>query len=422
MTNLRIKLSIFINFFLFAILMNSVGTVILQVQRYFGVLESSAAVLEICKDVSLAAASFAVASFIIAIGYKKSMLIALAVMTVACFTIPFVKSFIAIKILFALTGACFGLMKISILGSIGLVTKNEKEHLSMMNFIESFFMIGILAGYLIFSNYINDADAGSGIWFNVYYLLGTFSAIAFFLQLFSPLDETPVKKEGKSSVKEEVAGMMKLVFVPLIILFVSSVFLYTLVEQSIMCWLPTFNNKQLQLASSMSIQASGILAFSIAAGRFFAGFIMKKVNWFKVLIFCLLAISILVMVTLPFTSQPSDKQINNWSQVPVVAYIFPLIGFFLAPVYPVINSVVLSSLPANKHALMAGLIIIFSSAGGMSGSVITGFIFQSYGGKTAFYFSLVPIGILMVMLFIFRVNKEKRNGTDSYKNLRVALG
>jgi len=421
MTNLKIKLSIFINFFLFAILLNSVGTVILQVQRYFGVLESSAAVLEIFKDVSLAAASFAVVSFIMNIGYKKSMLIALAVMTVACFVVPFIKTFFAVKVLFALTGACFGLMKISILSSIGLVTKNEKEHLSMMNFIESFFMIGILAGYFIFSNYINDADAGSGQWFNVYYVLGAFLAIAFFFLLFSRLDETPVKKGGKPLIKEEFAAMKKLVLVPLIILFVSSVFLYTLVEQSIMCWLPTFNNKQLQLASSMSIQVSGILAFSIAIGRFFAGFLIKRINWFKVLCFCLLAISVLVIVTLPFTSQSPGKQISSWSQVPVVAYIFPLIGFFLAPVYPVINSLILSSLPGNKHALMAGLIIIFSSVGGMTGSVITGFIFQSFGGKTAFYFSLIPVGLLLMMLFIFRRNKERRNEASAYKNLQVAL-
>src|SRR5882757_3397316 len=119
MPNLRIKSSIFINFFLFAILLNSVGTVILQVQRYFGVMESSAAVLEVFKDISLAIASFAIASFILRIGYKKSMLVALVIMTITCFSIPYIKTFFAVKILFALTGVCFGLMKISVLATIG---------------------------------------------------------------------------------------------------------------------------------------------------------------------------------------------------------------------------------------------------------------------------------------------------------------
>src|SRR5215831_4634610 len=161
MSNLRIKLSIFINYFLFAILLNSVGTVILQVQRYFHVDEVSASVFEPCKDLSIAVTSFLVASFIAKIGYKKSMLLSLGLMTITCLIIPSVGTFIAIKLLFIITGVCFALIKVSVFGTIGLITKNEKEHISVMNFIESFFMIGILAGYFIFSQFIDDKDAAS---------------------------------------------------------------------------------------------------------------------------------------------------------------------------------------------------------------------------------------------------------------------
>ena len=38
---------------------------------------------------------------------------------------------------------------------------------------------------------------------------------------------------------------------------------------------------------------------------------------------------------------------------------------------------------------------------------ITGNIFEAYGGQTAFYFSLVPIGILIICLFFFnRIQKK----------------
>jgi uncharacterized membrane protein YsdA (DUF1294 family) len=50
---------------------------------------------------------------------------------------------------------------------------------------------------------------------------------------------------------------------------------------------------------------------------------------------------------------------------------------------------------------MAGLIILFSALGGSTGSLITGNIFEHYGGKTAFYFSLIPIAILIISLFVF---------------------
>ena len=51
---------------------------------------------------------------------------------------------------------------------------------------------------------------------------------------------------------------------------------------------------------------------------------------------------------------------------------------------------------------MSGLIVVFSALGGTTGSIITGHIFEAYGGQTAFYFSLIPVAILCILLFIFK--------------------
>lgn len=394
---------------------------ILQVQRYFGVLESSASVIEIFKDVSLALASFLLASFISRVGYKRSMLIALAIMAIACFVIPFIKTFLAVKILFAVAGACFGLMKISILGTIGIITDNEKSHLSMMNFIESVFMIGIVSGYFIFSRYIDDARPDSAHWFNAYYLLGVLSLVAFLFLLFLPMKEEKATLSLNADFKNNFSALLRLFFLPFVITFIGSVFLYTLIEQGIMCWLPTFNNKQLQVSSSMSVMITSLLAISIAAGRLVAGVLLKKMDWYKLLLFCLGAIFLLIIFTLPFTRQQGGI-VENWSQIPAVAFIFPLIGFFMAPLYPVINSVILSSLPKSKHGLMAGLIIIFSSLGGMFGSVITGLLFQSYGGKAAFYFSLLPVVALIAVLYGFKKNRKTFNLYNQKKMTKLVIG
>jgi FHS family glucose/mannose:H+ symporter-like MFS transporter len=409
MPTLRIKFSIFINYFLFAILLNSVGTVILQAQHYFGASESAASVLEPFKDLSIAVTSFIVASFITRIGYKKSMLIALGLVALGCFLIPSVKSFTAVKLLFAITGASFALTKVSVYGTIGLITKDNKEHISMMSFIESFFMVGIFSGYFIFSNFIDDKNPSSAHWFNVYYLLGVLSSIAFILLLTSPLDESAARVEKKVPLSDDIAGMLKLIILPVVISFLVCAFIYVLIEQSIMSWLPTFNNKVLQLPSSISIQMASVLAASYALGRFFAGVVMKKFSWFIVLIFCLAAAAVLVLLALPLANSAAGvKQITGWADVPLAAYIFPLIGFLLAPIYPAINSVILASLPKSKHGFMSGLIVVFSALGGTLGSVITGFIFQYYGGKTAFYFSLVPMSILAAALFIFDKIKNRK--------------
>ena len=75
MKNLGVKLSLFLNYFVFAILLNSVGIVILKSLNNYGVDEASASVLEAFKDLPIAIVSFIVASFLPRLGYKKAMLI-----------------------------------------------------------------------------------------------------------------------------------------------------------------------------------------------------------------------------------------------------------------------------------------------------------------------------------------------------------
>ncbi len=413
MNNWRIKLSLFINYFVFAILLNSVGTVILQVQNNYAVTQGAASILEAFKDLSIAIASFLVASYISRIGYKRSMLLALAFVIIACLCMPVVGGFAMTKILFAVTGVSFALIKVSVYATIGLVTSNKKDHASFMNFIESFFMIGILAGYFIFGAFVDNSNPASTSWLSVYYLLAGISAAAFILLLTSRLDESSVKEEEGKSFGDDFADMVKLAIKPLVLIFIISAFFYVLIEQSIMSWLPTFNSQVLHLSTRLSIQMASILAISTAVGRFIAGFLLRKIHWLKVLITCLLLAAVLVVLVIPLASKIHIVSVDSWLAAPFVAYMFPLIGLLIAPVYPAINSVILSSLPLRQQGPMSGLIVIFSALGGTTGSIITGHIFEAYGGQTAFYFSLVPVTILIVSLIFFNRLQKKDAAVSS---------
>jgi fucose permease len=402
MQNWQIKLSLFLNYFVFAILLNSVGTVILQVQNNFGVSQSGASVLEAFKDLSIAIVSFLVSSYITRIGYKNAMLIALGVVATACFIMPFTASFWTTKLLFAAVGSSFALIKMSVYSTIGLVTRDKKEHISLMNFIESFFMVGILMGYFIFSYFVDDNNPQSSAWLKVYYLLGGISLAAFLLLLSAPLDESSVKAEPGASMAADFGKMFQLMALPLVIVFVICAFFYVLIEQSIMSWLPTYNQQVLKLPAALSIQMASILAGSTALGRFLAGILLKKLNWHLVLSTCLILAGALVIVAVPLAHGIGDRVVTGWGNAPLAAFVFPLIGLLLAPIYPAINSLILSALPTQQHGLMSGLIIIFSALGGTTGSIITGNIFEHFGGQNAFYFSLFPIGIMLVALYFFK--------------------
>ena len=400
MKNWQIKLSIFINYFIFAILLNSVGTVILQVQRNFDVSKSAASILEGFKDIPIAICSFLLASFLPKIGYKKAMLIALALVTVMSFIIPFADNFWHFKLLFFTVGISFALIKVSVFATIGLITKDIKEHSSFMGLLEGTFMIGVLLGNILFSLFIDNDNPKSSTWLNVYWILGGLSVLAFFLLMTAELDESASKIEG-SSLSKDFGEMLRLIILPLVIVFIVCVFLFVLIEQSFQTWTPTFYKDILKVPASMSIQAGAILAGAFAVGRFASGIILRRFHWIWVVSICLITCAMLVILTLPFTQGIVTSENTNWGNAPLGAYLFPIMGIFLAPIYPTINSVILSSLPKYLHSSMSGLIVVFSALGGTTGSIITGHVFEAFTGQTAFYLSLIPMMILIVCLLVF---------------------
>ena len=120
-----IKWAMYLNYFVFAILLNSVGIVILKAQRNYGVDELEASILEAFKDLPIAIVSFLVASFLPRIGYKRAMLIGLGLVYMACIVMYLGNSFATAKLLFASVGVTFALIKVSVYPPMGTVTENQ---------------------------------------------------------------------------------------------------------------------------------------------------------------------------------------------------------------------------------------------------------------------------------------------------------
>jgi len=201
-----IRLSLYLNYFVFAILLNSVGIVILKAQKVYGVDEVEASILELFKDMPIAIVSFLIASFLPRIGYKKSMLAGLLLVAVACISMYFGNSFWSAKILFACVGVSFALIKVSVYAMIGIVTESKEEHNSLMSSIEGVFMFGIALAYFLFPAFNNESDPNS--WLNVYWLLAAISLLSFAFLLFAKFDNV-VEIPG-TNLMEDFAEMWKL--------------------------------------------------------------------------------------------------------------------------------------------------------------------------------------------------------------------
>ena len=410
MNKQRILFALFLIYFVFAILLNSVGTVILQVIGNYGVSKAGASVLEGFKDLPIAVVSFLVASFLPRIGYKKAMLAGLALVTLACMAMPLVPAFLTTKLLFLCVGVAFALVKVSVYSTLGLIASDRKQHASIMNTLEGFFMVGVLSAYWVFGYFIDSSNPQSQSWLQVYWVLAALCAMTFALVLTTPFDESTAALPAERSLAQDFAAMLKLFFKPLVCVFVITAFLYVLIEQSVGTWLPTFNNEILKLPTAMSVQVTSIYAACLAVGRLSAGVLMRRLNWYPVMNGCVLGMGAMVLLALPLTRDIALDPNVSWSTAPVAAFLFPLIGLFMAPIYPGINSVMLSSLPKNQHSAMTGLLVIFSALGGTTGSLITGYVFGAFSGHFAFYLTLAPISIILIMLYFFKRSVDAGEG------------
>lgn len=396
MKNIGIKISLFLIYFVFAALLNSVGILVERSQEVYMVGKSDAALLEPFKDLSIALVSFLIGSLLPKLGYKRGMLISLGLVFAGCIGMYFGNSFWAVKILFAMTGIGFAVVKVAVYALIGYVTETKDDHRRLMSFVETVFMMGIIFMYVVFPLFYDDHDPDA--WLRGYLLMAVIVAAAFLIILFSKFNLNVEQK--RTTIKEDVSAMLKLFRSPMIYIFAIFAFFYVMTEQGIMTWLPTFNKETLNISPQLATQMAVILMASFALGRFITGILVKKVKWIYIAVTGLIGAAILVLIVLPMANNIPEMEVSTFANLPLVSFLFPMIGLFLAPLYPLISSTVLSATEKIHHSALAGILTFVSALGGTSGSVIIGNLFDLLGGNKVFYLSLIPMAVILVALFI----------------------
>jgi fucose permease len=333
------------------------------------------------------------------------MMAGLALVALACTLMPLLDSFWMTRLLFLSVGIGFALAKVGVHSFIGLLTRSPRDHASLLNLVEGVFMFAVLGGYWLFSNFIDPANPGSPQWLDVYWWLAGAAALNILLLATTRFDESAARDAAHpSSLVEDFSAMLRLAIRPATLIFVLSIFLYVLIEQGVGSWLPTFNREILGLSAPMSVQAASIFAVGLGLGRLVAGAIVRRTGWYPLLAVCLAATGALIVLALPLAAQHGGAPIEHWTRAPIAAFVFPLVGLFMGPIYPALNSTILSAMPQTRQSAMVGLIVVFSALGGTTGSLIIGRTFAAIGGKLAFYLLLIPIaGVFLAMTRLRRL-------------------
>ncbi|NIF06058.1 MFS transporter [Chryseobacterium sp. Tr-659] len=378
----RISLPLKLTFLIFSMVLNCMGLIILQLADE-KITYGELGFLESFKDLPIAFISLFAVGFINKTGTKKALIAALTIVGFCSCLLPFIEVFWFYKLWFAIIGACFALGKICVFGIIRNNISDEKSLAKTMNNVEASFMIGIFVvntgfGWLISSRF-------SEFWKFGFLLIAVLSAVTIFL--LSKINISEAKPLENKSVFSELSVFTT----PSVALFLGVVFFIVFVEQGFNSWLPSFYKNHLKVNSFFALQATSFLSLFSYAGRTVTANIIRRFSLPGYYISCMtLIIAVLVMIV---GIQYFDSEDSK-----LLLFLFPVIGLFLSPLYPVINSRMIAQVDKEKVNLFTSLIVIFSSLGSSVSSIIMAILF----GKQLL--SFYPLYILSCVILLFGIS------------------
>lgn len=378
----KISLPLKLTFLIFSMVLNCMGIVILQLSEA-KITYDKLGFLESFKDLPIAFISLFAVNFISKTGTKKSLILALTIVGICSLILPFVEVFWFYKVWFAIIGACFAIGKICVFGIIRNNISDEKSLAKTMNSVEASFMIGIFVvnigfGWVISSQF-------SEFWKFGFLSISVLSAITIFL--FSKLPVSEPENMKNENIFKEVAGIAN----PLLIMFLAVVFSIVFVEQSFNSWLPSFYKNHLKVNSFFALQASSFLALFSYVGRTVTANVIQRFSLSKYYVLCLSSIVAVLLIIIGI-------QFSGWDDSKILLFLFPVIGLFLSPLYPVINSKMIATIDKSKANVLTSLIVIFSSLGSSVSSIIMSVLF---GNQLLNYYSVY---ILSAVILLFTIS------------------
>lgn len=378
----KISLPLKLTFLIFSMVLNCMGIVILQLSEA-NITYEKLGFLESFKDLPIAFISLFAVNFISKTGTKKALISALVIVGISSCFLPFIEDFWFYKVWFAIIGTCFAVGKICVFGIIRNNISDEKSLAKMMNSVEASFMVGIFVvntgfGWLISSRY-------SEYWKFGFLSISVLCAVTIFL--FSKLNISETQKTDNKSLISELSVFAK----PATVVFLFVIFFIVFVEQGFNSWLPSFYKNHLNVNSFFALQATSFLALFSYAGRTLTANIIQRFSLSRYYILCLFLI---IAVLISILGIQYFDSVNS----SIILFLFPVIGLFLAPLYPVVNSKMIAQIDKEKINLFTSLIVIFSSLGSSVSSIIMAVLFEK---RLLNYY---PMYILMAVCVLFTVS------------------
>jgi len=357
-TTSHIKLLTYMMFFVFAMTSDAVGVIIPELISTYDLNMTQASAFHYIPMIFIAISGLFLGYLADKWGRKSTIIIGLAIFSVACFLFSAGSSFSYFLALLALVGIAVGLFKTGALALIGDISSSGKEHTATMNTVEGFFGIGAMVGPAIVSYLLITGVS----WKYLYICAGVLCVLLCLAALKADYPKVKASSDGQINLKSS----LKLMTDPYAIGFSLAIALYVATEVAIYVWMPTLLAEYTGSWVWLATYALTVFFALRAGGRFLGVWVLKHFSWQQVMFWFSFAIFLCYLGTAIMG-------------VEAAVVLLPLSGLFMSMIYPTLNSKGISCFPQAKHGAVAGVILFFTAVSAAIAPLLMGVVSDLFG-------------------------------------------
>ncbi len=328
----------YIMFAMFAMTTDSVGIIIPEIVKTFGLSLTAAGTFQYATMAGIALAGFLLGHLADRHGRKSTIVAGLTLFALSSYLFVAGSSFAFFCVLMALSGVAIGIFKTGALTLIGDISRSTAEHTSIMNTVEGFFGVGSILGPALLAQLLNRHVP----WQWLYAIAGSMCLllIATALRVQYPTRAAPAEDTN-------LQAMFTMIKNRFVLLFSLGAFLYVAVESAIYVWMPTLFHGYHGPGEWIAVYSISLFFLLRAGGRFLGAWMLRKFAWGTVLLICSGAILVCFSASIA-------------GGVRWAVYALPVSGLFMSVIYPTVNSKGISCVPKSEHGAAAGVILFFT--------------------------------------------------------------
>ena len=330
---------VFAMFAMFAMTTDSVGTVIPEVIREFGLGLAAGGSFQYATMSGIASSASALGFLADRIGRKATILIGLVMFGASSALFAAGHDFLFFVALLFVSGLGIGIFKSGALALIGDLSRSTQEHARTMNLIEGFFGVGAIIGPAIVAYLLQTGASWKWV-----YLVGAGMCALLILGSALAAYPRPIIVRAEPTRATEA---IRLASDPTALFFGTALMLYVAAEAAIYVWAPTYLADYSGSWVALAAYAVSIFFVLRAAGRFLGVWLLAHFDWTAVLATCSATMAVLFWIA-----------VIGGREVAIFA--LPATGLFMSVLYPTINSTGISCFDKGRHGSVAGLLLFFT--------------------------------------------------------------